>query len=58
NLFPQSLALLFGGDVQCLVERPCVAQFTQEVLLMELLAAGESNKEPEDSAMSGSEDKY
>jgi hypothetical protein len=25
---------------------------------MELLAAGESNKEPEDSAMSGSEDEY
>jgi hypothetical protein len=28
NLFPQSLALLFGGDVWCPVERPCAAQFT------------------------------
>jgi hypothetical protein len=34
------------------------AQFTREVLLMELLAAEQSDEEPDDSAMSGSEDKY
>ncbi|KAJ7789750.1 hypothetical protein B0H14DRAFT_3572647 [Mycena olivaceomarginata] len=34
------------------------AQFTLEVLLMELLAAEESDEEPDDGAMSGSEDKY
>jgi hypothetical protein len=28
------------------------------MLLMELLVAEESNKEPDDGAMSGSEDKY
>ncbi|KAJ7318819.1 hypothetical protein DFH08DRAFT_819712 [Mycena albidolilacea] len=58
NLFPQSPALLFGGDVQRLVERPCAAQFTREVLLMELLVAEESNEEPDNSAISGSEDDY
>jgi hypothetical protein len=30
----------------------------RKVLLMELLAAEESNEKPDDSAMSGSEDKY
>ncbi|KAJ7353252.1 hypothetical protein DFH08DRAFT_856332, partial [Mycena albidolilacea] len=50
NLFPRSLALLFGGDVRRPVERPRAAQFTREVLLMELLAAEESDEEPDDGA--------
>jgi hypothetical protein len=58
NLFPQSLALLFGGDVWCPVKRPCAAQFTREVLLMELLAAEASDEELDDGAMLGSEDEY
>ncbi|KAJ7339927.1 ribonuclease H-like domain-containing protein [Mycena albidolilacea] len=58
NLFPRSLALLFGGDVRRPVERPRAAQFTREVLLMELLAAEESDEEPDDGAMSGSEEEY
>jgi hypothetical protein len=57
NLFPQLLALLFGGD-RCPVERPHAAQFTREVLLMELLAAEESDEEPDNSTLSGSEDEY
>jgi hypothetical protein len=36
----------------------CAAQFTREVLLMELLAVEESNEEPDEGTMSGSEDEY
>ncbi|KAJ7893659.1 hypothetical protein B0H14DRAFT_2334735 [Mycena olivaceomarginata] len=55
---PRSLALLFGGEVARPVERPKRAQFTQEVLLMELFAAEESDEEPDDGALSGSGDEF
>ncbi|KAJ7938785.1 hypothetical protein B0H13DRAFT_1587428 [Mycena leptocephala] len=52
-----TLALLFGGVVARAVEKPRRAQFTREVLLMELLATEETD-EPDDGALSGSEDEY
>ncbi|KAJ7699303.1 hypothetical protein B0H17DRAFT_1049402 [Mycena rosella] len=53
NLCP--LKLLFSGAV---VEKPCPKQFTREVLMMELLAAEESDEEPDDGAWSGSGDDF
>ncbi|KAJ7808917.1 hypothetical protein B0H13DRAFT_1928237 [Mycena leptocephala] len=58
DLFPRSLALLFGGVVARAVEKPRRAQFTREVLLMELLATEETDEEPDDGALPGSEDEY
>ncbi|KAJ7695822.1 hypothetical protein B0H14DRAFT_2234990, partial [Mycena olivaceomarginata] len=53
-----SLALLFGGVVARVVERPQRTQFTEERLYMELLAAEESDEDPDDGALSGSGDEY
>lgn len=58
KFFPRSLALLFGGKVTNPVGKPRPAQFTREVLLMELLAAEESDEELDDGAMSGSGDDF
>ncbi|KAJ7113553.1 ribonuclease H-like domain-containing protein [Mycena epipterygia] len=58
KFFPRSLAFLFGGKVANPVGKPRPAQFTREVLLMELLAAEESDEEPDDGAMSGSGDDF
>ncbi|KAJ7917761.1 ribonuclease H-like domain-containing protein [Mycena leptocephala] len=44
KFFPRSLALLFGGELTKPVEKPRREQFTEEVLMMELLAAGESDE--------------
>ncbi|KAJ7850456.1 hypothetical protein B0H13DRAFT_2360670 [Mycena leptocephala] len=58
GFFPRSLALLFGGDINKPVEKPRCEQFTREALLMELLAAEESDESPDDGALSGSGDEY
>ncbi|KAJ6615716.1 hypothetical protein B0H10DRAFT_2435314 [Mycena sp. CBHHK59/15] len=58
KIFPRSLDLLFGGVVRRAVGKPPPAQFTREVLMMELLAAEESDEEPDDGALPGSEDEY
>lgn len=58
KIFPRSLDLLFGGVVPRAVGKPRPAQFTREVLMMELLAAEESDEEPDDGALPGSEDEY
>ncbi|KAJ7441167.1 hypothetical protein B0H11DRAFT_2252255 [Mycena galericulata] len=39
KIFPRSLALLFGGEVTKPVAKPRREQFTEEVLMMELLAS-------------------
>ncbi|KAJ7731279.1 hypothetical protein B0H16DRAFT_1329398, partial [Mycena metata] len=49
-----SLKILFGCVVKKPVGRPRREQFTREVLIMELLAAEESDEEPDDGALSGS----
>ncbi|KAF8126431.1 hypothetical protein K438DRAFT_1647347, partial [Mycena galopus ATCC 62051] len=53
-----SLALLFGGVVECAVERPKRTQFMEERLYIEVLAAEESDEDPDDGALSGSGDEY
>ncbi|KAJ7200392.1 hypothetical protein GGX14DRAFT_372285, partial [Mycena pura] len=53
-----SLALLFGGKVANPVGKPRQKQFTREALMMELLAAEDSDEEPDDGALSGSGDDY
>ncbi|KAJ6596262.1 hypothetical protein DFH09DRAFT_1072310 [Mycena vulgaris] len=58
SFFPRSLALLFGGNVKSLVGKPCATQFTEEVLMMELLATEESDEELDDGALSGSGDDF
>ncbi|KAJ7437344.1 ribonuclease H-like domain-containing protein, partial [Mycena latifolia] len=58
KFFPRSLALLFGGNVKNPVAKPRPTQFTKEVLMMELLAAEESDEEPDDGALSGSGDDF
>ncbi|KAJ7732265.1 hypothetical protein B0H14DRAFT_2639893 [Mycena olivaceomarginata] len=58
GFFPHSLALLFGGDINKPVERLRREQFTREALLMELLAAEESDEAPDNGALSRSGDKY
>ncbi|KAJ7755574.1 hypothetical protein B0H16DRAFT_1722293 [Mycena metata] len=58
KLFPRSLKLLFGGVVKKPVGRPRRGQFTWEVLMMELLAAEESDEDPDDGALSGSGDEF
>ncbi|KAJ7429693.1 hypothetical protein B0H11DRAFT_1655364, partial [Mycena galericulata] len=58
KFFPRSLALLFGGDVNKPVEKPRATQFTREILMMELLAAEESDEDPDDGALSGSGDEF
>lgn len=57
---PLSLAVLFDGDtVAWPVQRPQLGkQFDREVLMMELLAAEYSGKEPDDGALEGSGDDY
>ncbi|KAJ6564026.1 hypothetical protein B0H19DRAFT_1285188 [Mycena capillaripes] len=52
NFFPRSLALLFGGKISNPVGKPRQKQFTREALMMELLAAEESDEEPDDGALS------
>ncbi|KAJ7939131.1 hypothetical protein B0H13DRAFT_2532577 [Mycena leptocephala] len=49
-----AVALLFGRDINKPVEKRRREQFTREALLMELLAAEESDKLPDDGALSGS----
>ena len=56
--FPRSLDLLFGGVVPRAVGKRRPAQFTREVLMMELFAAEESDEEPDNGALPGSEDEY
>ncbi|KAJ7855095.1 hypothetical protein B0H13DRAFT_1903274 [Mycena leptocephala] len=56
KFFPCSLALLFGGDVTKPEKKPQPKQFTWEALMMELLAAEESDEAPDDGALSGSGD--
>ena len=52
KFFPRSLELLFGGEVAKPVTKPRREQFTEEVLMMQLLAAEESDEEPDDSELS------
>ncbi|KAJ7021258.1 hypothetical protein C8F04DRAFT_1195660 [Mycena alexandri] len=58
KLFPRSLNILFGGVLKKPVGKPRREQFTREVLLMELLAAEESDEELDDGALSGSGDEF
>ncbi|KAJ7237891.1 ribonuclease H-like domain-containing protein [Mycena haematopus] len=58
KFFPRSLDLLFGGEVTKPVGKPRREQFTEEVLMMELLAAEESDEEPDDGELSGSGDDF
>ncbi|KAJ7813322.1 hypothetical protein B0H13DRAFT_2468745, partial [Mycena leptocephala] len=58
KFFPRSLALLFGGELTKPVEKPRREQFTEEVLMMELPAAEESDEEPDDGELSGSGDNF
>ncbi|KAJ6481303.1 ribonuclease H-like domain-containing protein [Mycena vitilis] len=58
KFLPRSLALLFGGKVKNPVAKPPAEQFTREGLMMELLAAEESDEEPDDGALSGSGDDF
>lgn len=56
---PMPLAKLFGdAPIAPNGPRPRRQQFTQESLLMELLAAGYEDEEPDDGALSGSGDEY
>ncbi|KAF7368096.1 DUF659 domain-containing protein [Mycena sanguinolenta] len=58
KFFPRSLELLFGGEVAKPVTKPRREQFTEEVLMMQLLAAEESDEEPDDGELSGSGDDF
>ncbi|KAJ7939528.1 hypothetical protein B0H13DRAFT_2300805 [Mycena leptocephala] len=58
KIFPSSLALLFGGDINKPVEKPQPKQFTREALMMEVLAAEESDEAPDDGALSSSGDEF
>ena len=55
---PRSLELLFGGEVAKPVTKPRREQFTEEVPMMQLLAAEESDEEPDNGELPGSGDDF
>lgn len=61
GMFPRSLALLFGGTAKRPAAAPRTTRkkaYSEEILMMELLAAEYDGEPPDDGELSGSDDDY